>query len=543
MPWPRSPSRCRARSSTSRTSFTPGAHRAELLEGLARVGRDGLGERGLARAGRAPEDHRREAVGLDERPQRLARRRAAAPGRRCRRACGAAGGPPAARWPPARPPPPRRTGRQASPRPYPTPLANRPTTLYSVSQPLPPSHAHSSPQRSVCVQRRNAVISAHRRRRRASRGSAWQSNTSAELDAARAGPARARHQRPGGRGPGTEPKAALGRGATPALGPAGGAPRMAGSTGDLAPGAAWLPQLSADGDRVAPIGRRAVGAHPARRATSTSRSVRRDQPRLRPPAIAHRILDLHPELAVERAGMRITDPVRTIIDLGLVLPAGRCSDALSRGHHAPVSSGSSTSKRLRDALGRQGRNGTGRRSASCSRGTPAHRRPEESVLEKRLRRPRSPPRPARSWRCSTRSGTPAASSHGSTRRYPELKLAIEVDGFEHHSSPDAFQRDRTRQNRLVALGWTVLRFTWERRRASARRWWPRRSAMPSGVSPPPDHGSVCRSQPHAGAERTQNAVRSWGGGGGGRGRGAGRRRRGWGRRSWGRRRTGASGRR
>ena len=62
---------------------------------------------------------------------------------------------------------------------------------------------------------------------------------------------------------------------------------------------------------------------------------------------------------------------------------------------------------------------------------------------------------------STRSGTPAASSHGSTRRYAELRLAIEVDGFEHHSSPDAFQRDRTRQNRLVALGWTVLRFTWE----------------------------------------------------------------------------------
>ena len=40
-------------------------------------------------------------------------------------------------------------------------------------------------------------------------------------------------------------------------------------------------------------------------------------------------------------------------------------------------------------------------------------------------------------------------------------MAIEVDGYEHHSSPEAFQRDRTRQNRLVALGWTVLRFTWD----------------------------------------------------------------------------------
>ncbi|MDT4936480.1 MAG: hypothetical protein QOG80_151 [Pseudonocardiales bacterium] len=42
----------------------------------------------------------------------------------------------------------------------------------------------------------------------------------------------------------------------------------------------------------------------------------------------------------------------------------------------------------------------------------------------------------------------------------ELKIAIEVDGMAHHIDPDRFQRDRTRQNRLIALGWTVLRFTW-----------------------------------------------------------------------------------
>ncbi|MGQ0431745.1 MAG: endonuclease domain-containing protein, partial [Microthrixaceae bacterium] len=44
--------------------------------------------------------------------------------------------------------------------------------------------------------------------------------------------------------------------------------------------------------------------------------------------------------------------------------------------------------------------------------------------------------------------------------YPDHKIALEVDGYGAHSSPYAFQRDRTRQNRLVALGWTVLRFTW-----------------------------------------------------------------------------------
>ncbi|EON34781.1 hypothetical protein GTC6_00960 [Gordonia terrae C-6] len=41
------------------------------------------------------------------------------------------------------------------------------------------------------------------------------------------------------------------------------------------------------------------------------------------------------------------------------------------------------------------------------------------------------------------------------------KIAIEIDGMAFHSDAVAFQRDRTRQNDLVANGWTVLRFTWQ----------------------------------------------------------------------------------
>ena len=50
-----------------------GAHRAELLEGLAGVGGDGLGQGRLAGARRPPQDHRRQPVALDEGPQGLAR--------------------------------------------------------------------------------------------------------------------------------------------------------------------------------------------------------------------------------------------------------------------------------------------------------------------------------------------------------------------------------------------------------------------------------------------------------------------------------------
>ena len=41
------------------------------------------------------------------------------------------------------------------------------------------------------------------------------------------------------------------------------------------------------------------------------------------------------------------------------------------------------------------------------------------------------------------------------------RVAIEIDGRAWHSAGDRFQSDRSRQNRLVLLGWTVLRFTWD----------------------------------------------------------------------------------
>jgi very-short-patch-repair endonuclease len=44
--------------------------------------------------------------------------------------------------------------------------------------------------------------------------------------------------------------------------------------------------------------------------------------------------------------------------------------------------------------------------------------------------------------------------------FPDVRLAVEVDGRAWHAAGDRFQRDRVRQNALVAAGWTVLRFTW-----------------------------------------------------------------------------------
>jgi hypothetical protein len=155
--------------------------------------------------------------------------------------------------------------------------------------------------------------------------------------------------------------------------------------------------------------------------------------------------------------MAITDPPRTIIDLGLVLPRWSVSAALGKAISLRLLT-ITQAKELREALGRRGRNGTGIAGeiidARLLTGGG-----DTSELETRLTRLAlrfslpSPTLQHEVWHAGRCVGVIDAA-------YPDLKLAIEVDGYEFHSSPEAFQHDRTRQNGLVALGWTVLRFTW-----------------------------------------------------------------------------------
>lgn len=43
--------------------------------------------------------------------------------------------------------------------------------------------------------------------------------------------------------------------------------------------------------------------------------------------------------------------------------------------------------------------------------------------------------------------------------FPEVKVAIEIDGWQHHGKTlNAFKSDRQRQNLFVMHGWRVLRF-------------------------------------------------------------------------------------
>jgi very-short-patch-repair endonuclease len=43
--------------------------------------------------------------------------------------------------------------------------------------------------------------------------------------------------------------------------------------------------------------------------------------------------------------------------------------------------------------------------------------------------------------------------------WPELRLVVEVDGYQFHGTRGAFERDRRRDARLQAAGYVVIRFT------------------------------------------------------------------------------------
>jgi very-short-patch-repair endonuclease len=43
--------------------------------------------------------------------------------------------------------------------------------------------------------------------------------------------------------------------------------------------------------------------------------------------------------------------------------------------------------------------------------------------------------------------------------WPDLKIAVEVDGFRYHANPTSYEKDRHRDNALGELGWIVIRVT------------------------------------------------------------------------------------
>ncbi|MDA8039364.1 MAG: type IV toxin-antitoxin system AbiEi family antitoxin domain-containing protein [Actinomycetota bacterium] len=170
-------------------------------------------------------------------------------------------------------------------------------------------------------------------------------------------------------------------------------------------------------------------------------------------AVIHRSRAVPAAEQVRVGSLRLTSPARTIVDLSAEL--GR--EALERLVDDALLRGLVSVSRVDRALLRLG--SRGRPGASALRDALAVWRLGrlESVAESRAARlllAWGLPAPVTQFEVFDAKG-------GLVGRldfaWPDRQVGLEVDGFAFHGDPRSFTADRERQNRLVALGWTIVR--------------------------------------------------------------------------------------
>lgn len=155
-----------------------------------------------------------------------------------------------------------------------------------------------------------------------------------------------------------------------------------------------------------------------------------------------------PEIVVVE-GLRCTDEIRTLIDVASALSPDDLERAIESYRRRP----GADLERLREraeALARPGRSGPSQLLDVLDR---LPETPTDSDLETVY------------WQTLRHYGVELPVRQHRVGRYRldlayvDITLFIELDGFAAHGSRDAFIKDRHRQNELVSLGWSPLRFT------------------------------------------------------------------------------------
>lgn len=185
-------------------------------------------------------------------------------------------------------------------------------------------------------------------------------------------------------------------------------------------------------------------------------SVRRHRALQIREVVVHRSLDLSSSDIVRRRRIPVTKPARALVDAGAVLPPWAVERSLEMALSARLVTVGGV-RGVLDALSERGRSGCGVIREILDNRALGERK-SESELEWRMAK-----------LCCTCGLPRLAYQHeltiaGRRRRVdfavPELRIAIEVDGYEHHSRRAVWQDDLQRQNELQAAGWIVLRFSW-----------------------------------------------------------------------------------
>ncbi|MCT7661307.1 type IV toxin-antitoxin system AbiEi family antitoxin domain-containing protein [Mycobacterium deserti] len=154
--------------------------------------------------------------------------------------------------------------------------------------------------------------------------------------------------------------------------------------------------------------------------------------------------DLDPADVRILRGVRVTAPALTILEAAITRPGG--AKLMDR----PLQRNIELRELWRAQLRNRGRYGSPAARLLLQAAADNARSVAERLLVKLLRAAG-----ITGWKANH----PVAGYHVDVG-FPEVKIAIETDGWAFHSDADAFQIDRKRQNAIALSGWQVLRFTW-----------------------------------------------------------------------------------
>lgn len=157
--------------------------------------------------------------------------------------------------------------------------------------------------------------------------------------------------------------------------------------------------------------------------------------------------------------MRITNPIRTVVDLAGVLPPQRFDQVIDEGRRRMLIAERPLRKVLARVGGR-GRSGTKRLAQLIDEGefglpvpgSPFERKFLHFLEAHALRRPK------RQYEIKDASGDLVARVDFA---YPDLMIAIECDGKKHHFGTNDWESDLERRSKLAALGWRVIHISWD----------------------------------------------------------------------------------
>jgi very-short-patch-repair endonuclease len=168
------------------------------------------------------------------------------------------------------------------------------------------------------------------------------------------------------------------------------------------------------------------------------------QRRVRPGLVVHRSATLAMRRdVVERAGLRVTSPLRTLLDLATVEPAASLERAVAEAQVLGL---------VDPAAVRAAPPHRGRARLLAALDGPGGA-PDQSRLERdmaRLIRAAGLPRPHRGV---------VIAGHRADFAWTAQRVIAEVDGWSAHGHRLAFERDRARDRAHALAGWTVVRFT------------------------------------------------------------------------------------